>query len=64
MSLTLLGATALAQRFARYFISCLSRVFMPPSKYEAMFVSAAHSDADINYTAECIDRALATMAGE
>jgi glutamate-1-semialdehyde 2,1-aminomutase len=54
-----------SERFARFFHLMLEQgILMPPSKYEAMFVSAAHSDADINYTAECIDRALATMAGE
>lgn len=35
--------------FARFFNAMLDRgVWLPPSSYEAMFVSAAHSDADID----------------
>jgi glutamate-1-semialdehyde 2,1-aminomutase len=38
-------------RFARYFWSMLERgVYLPCSQYEALFVSAAHSDADIDAT--------------
>ncbi len=37
------------ERFARFFSAMLERgVWMPPSGYEAMFVSAAHSDEDID----------------
>lgn len=49
-------------RFARFFHLMLNQgIFMPPSKYEALFVSAAHSEADIAHTAECIERAFARL---
>lgn len=39
------------QRFARYFWGLIDRgVYMPCSQYEALFVSAAHSDDDIERT--------------
>jgi glutamate-1-semialdehyde 2,1-aminomutase len=39
------------QRFARYFWGLLDRgVYMPCSQYEALFISAAHSEADIDAT--------------
>ena len=38
-------------RFAAFFHAMLGRgVFLPPSQFEALFVSAAHSDADIERT--------------
>jgi glutamate-1-semialdehyde 2,1-aminomutase len=38
-------------RYARYFWGLVARaVYMPCSQYEALFVSAAHSDADIDAT--------------
>ena len=37
--------------FARYFWNVLQRgVYMPCSQYEALFVSAAHSEVDIDAT--------------
>jgi glutamate-1-semialdehyde 2,1-aminomutase len=48
-----------AQRYARFFHALLERgVYLPPSQYEAMFVSAAHTDADIEETLAAIDAAL------
>jgi len=39
------------KRFARYFWGLIDRgVYMPCSQYEALFVSAAHTDADIDAT--------------
>jgi glutamate-1-semialdehyde 2,1-aminomutase len=39
------------QRFARYFWGMIQRgIYMPCSQYEALFVSAAHSEADIDAT--------------
>ena len=39
------------QRFARFFHALLADgVYLPPSQFEAAFVSAAHSDADIDTT--------------
>lgn len=56
-------ARSSSSQFARFFHLMLHQgIFMPPSKYEALFVSAAHSEADIAYTAECIERSVAQMA--
>ncbi|HEV3253730.1 MAG TPA: glutamate-1-semialdehyde 2,1-aminomutase [Candidatus Acidoferrales bacterium] len=38
-------------RFSRFFLEMLDRgVFLPPSQFEAWFLSAAHTDADIDRT--------------
>jgi glutamate-1-semialdehyde 2,1-aminomutase len=48
-----------AQRYARFFHALLDHgVYLPPSQYEAMFVSAAHTDADIDESLAAIDAAL------
>jgi glutamate-1-semialdehyde 2,1-aminomutase len=40
-------------RFGRFFRAMLERgIYLPPSQFEAAFVSAAHSDEDIRLTAE------------
>jgi glutamate-1-semialdehyde 2,1-aminomutase len=40
-------------RFARFFTEMLGQgILLPPSQFEAWFVSAAHSDADIDRTVE------------
>ncbi len=45
--------------FARWHKAALARgVFLAPSTFEAGFVSAAHSDADIDFTVEQLDAAL------
>jgi glutamate-1-semialdehyde 2,1-aminomutase len=37
------------QQFARYFHGMLRRgIYLPPAAFEAMFVSLAHTTADIN----------------
>jgi glutamate-1-semialdehyde 2,1-aminomutase len=47
-------------RFARFFRAALDEgVWLPPSQFEAWFVSAAHSDADIDATVSALTRALA-----
>ena len=46
--------------FARWHTAALARgVFLAPSAFEAGFVSAAHSEADIDFTIEQLDAALA-----
>ncbi len=46
-------------RFARYFWNLLDRgIYMPCSQYEALFVSAAHTQADIDATIEAAREAL------
>jgi glutamate-1-semialdehyde 2,1-aminomutase len=47
-------------RFAKYFWGMLERgVYLPCSQYEALFVSAAHSEADIDATIAAAHEALA-----
>jgi glutamate-1-semialdehyde 2,1-aminomutase len=51
------------QRFSRVFHQLLSRgVHLPPSPYEAMFLSTAHGDAEIAATLEAFDEAFAREA--
>jgi glutamate-1-semialdehyde 2,1-aminomutase len=46
--------------FARWHKAALARgIFLAPSAFEAGFVSAAHSDADIDFTVQELDAALA-----
>jgi len=46
--------------FARWHKAALARgVFLAPSAFEAGFVSSAHSEADIDFTVEQLDAALA-----
>ena len=48
------------KRFARYFWGLIDRgVYMPCSQYEALFVSAAHSEADIDATISAATAAIA-----
>jgi glutamate-1-semialdehyde 2,1-aminomutase len=46
-------------RFARYFWGLLNRgVYMPCSQYEALFISAAHTEADIQKTIDAAKEVL------
>ena len=48
-----------AARFNRFYHGLLNRgIYMAPALYEAGFVSAAHSDADIDETVDCAAQAL------
>ena len=48
-----------AVRFNRFYHGLLQRgIYMAPALYEAGFVSAAHSEADIDETMACADQAL------
>lgn len=50
------------ERFARFFWEMLARgVYLPCSQFEAAFVSAAHSEADIDHTIEAAREALASI---
>ena len=52
------------QRFAEFFRGMLDRgVFLAPSQFEALFVSAAHSDADIDRTLSACRESLAAVTG-
>jgi glutamate-1-semialdehyde 2,1-aminomutase len=49
-------------QFARYFWGMLDRgVYLPCSQYEALFVSAAHSDADIDATIAAARKVAAAL---
>ncbi len=49
--------------FPQFFSEMLSRgVFLPPSQFEALFVSAAHTEADIDRTLTAARESLATVA--
>jgi glutamate-1-semialdehyde 2,1-aminomutase len=48
------------QRFNRFFHSMLEQgIYWPPSQFEAAFISAAHSESDIDHTVAAAARALA-----
>jgi glutamate-1-semialdehyde 2,1-aminomutase len=50
-------------KFARFFQEMLKRgILLPPSPYEALFVSAAHSDDDIAQTLAAVTQALQSLA--
>ena len=52
------------RRFAEFFRGMLDRgIFIAPSQYEALFVSAAHADADIDRTLAAFREALSAVAG-
>lgn len=59
------GAVAASgEQFARFFHAMLDQgICLAPSKYEAWFVSAAHTDVEIDYTLEAAERAFAAVAG-
>ncbi|HVB34711.1 MAG TPA: glutamate-1-semialdehyde 2,1-aminomutase [Patescibacteria group bacterium] len=49
--------------FARFFREMLGRgILLPPSQFEALFVSAAHTEADLDRTIEACRQSLAAMA--
>ena len=50
------------KNFGRYFWGLLERgVYMPCSQYEALFISAAHTDADIAATITAAGESLAEI---
>jgi glutamate-1-semialdehyde 2,1-aminomutase len=52
-----------AERFRRFFHASLERgVYLAPSPYEAAFMSAAHSDADIDRALDRLDEAMSRAA--
>ena len=53
------------KRYARYFREMLDRgIFLAPSQFEAVFVSAAHSEADIDRAVEAARRCLPLAAND
>lgn len=54
--------TSDAAIFGRFFHGLLDRgVYLPPSQFEAAFVSAAHGDAEIDHTLEAARAVLSTL---
>jgi len=52
------------KKYAAFFTEMLSRgVFIAPSQFEALFVSAAHSDADIERTIAAAGESLRAIGG-
>ena len=50
--------------FSRYFWGLMDRgIYMPCSQYEALFVSSAHSDEEIQQTIEAAQDVLGSLAG-
>jgi glutamate-1-semialdehyde 2,1-aminomutase len=53
------------QRYARFFREMLDRgVFLAPSQFEAAFVSAVHTPADIDYTLAAASDSLKSVASD
>jgi glutamate-1-semialdehyde 2,1-aminomutase len=49
------------QRFNRFFHSMLEQgIYWPPSQFEAAFISAVHTDTDIDRTVNAAAKALAS----
>jgi glutamate-1-semialdehyde 2,1-aminomutase len=49
-------------KFGKFFQAMLERgIFLPPSQYEALFLSAAHTDADIDHTITAACESLASV---
>jgi glutamate-1-semialdehyde 2,1-aminomutase len=49
--------------FARYFRLMLAKgIYLPPSQFEALFVSAAHTPADIERTVKAIEESFAEIS--
>lgn len=58
------AARADRARYGRFFHAMLARgLFLAPSQFEANFISAAHTDADIDRTVRAISEALVVSAG-
>ena len=50
------------KRFSKYFWGLIERgVYMPCSQFEALFVSAAHTDADIDATISAVKEVLSGL---
>jgi glutamate-1-semialdehyde 2,1-aminomutase len=50
-------------RFAKFFNSMLEQgIYLPPSQYESLFISLAHTEETIDQTLEAADRAFAACA--
>lgn len=51
--------TADTSKYAAYFTSMLSQgIYLAPAQFEAMFLSAAHTEEELSYTLECVKEAI------
>jgi glutamate-1-semialdehyde 2,1-aminomutase len=51
-----------SEQFARFFRLMLDEgICLAPSKYEAWFITTAHTEEDIRYTIDAVDRSFAAM---
>jgi glutamate-1-semialdehyde 2,1-aminomutase len=51
------------EMFARYFRLMLAKgIYLPPSQFEAMFLSAAHAQTDLERTAKAIEESFAEIS--
>jgi glutamate-1-semialdehyde 2,1-aminomutase len=56
------AAKADATLYANFFHQMLARsIYLPPSQFEAAFVSSAHTDEDIQATVEAAEKALSSL---
>jgi len=56
--------TSDTKRYARFFASMLERgIFFPPSQFEACFLSAAHTDGDLEETLQAAEAAFRLLKG-
>ena len=56
------AATSDTEAFGRFFRAMMeSGVYLPPSQFEAAFLSAAHTDADVEETIAAAREAFAGM---
>lgn len=51
--------TSDTSKYAAYFTSMLSQgIYLAPAQFEAMFLSAAHTEEELSYTLECVKEAI------
>ena len=51
-------------RFNRFFHRMLEQgIYLPPSQFEAAFISALHTDTDIDRTVKAVEHALSAVEG-
>lgn len=57
--------TADTDMFARYYRGMIDEgIFLPPSQFEGIFISTAHTDADIEKTIEAVDRVFDSLTSK
>ena len=56
--------TSDTKKFARFFVEMMEQgIYLPPSQFEAWFVSLAHTQKDLDRTIDACDTAFKTMGG-